>query len=276
MRTLWVFGCSFSAGLWATVADFVALSFDRAINLAGPGQSNRYLVDRFFELVGQGWIDPRTDHVFFQTTGWGRFGYWTESRGQWTGYGDLFGRAGERAHPYPVEAFEPRQAVYANYAALHALALYLDSSGFRSTRVRGMDFAELWSPDLRLRLPAEDFAPVDLLERRHFALAERPSIWHHCLDSRGGDREKMYRLRFHNGHEDAHPYIDECYEYVRQYLPEFDGERAREFRDRCRMEFGWASPEEQGERYGRIRRQYGIERVTTTHNLWLVLPDGIR
>ena len=162
---------------------------DRAINLAGPGQSNRYLVDRFFELVGQGWIDPRTDHVFFQTTGWGRFGYWTESRGQWTGYGDLFGRAGERAHPYPVEAFEPRQAVYANYAALHALALYLDNSGFRSTRVRGMDFAELWSPDLRLRLPAEDFAPVDLLERRHFALAERPSIWHHCLDSRGRSEE---------------------------------------------------------------------------------------
>ena len=129
MRTLWVFGCSFSAGLWATVADFVALSFDRAINLAGPGQSNRYLVDRFFELVGQGWIDPATDHVFFQTTGWGRFGYWTESRGQWTGYGDLFGRAGERAHPYPVEAFEPRQAVYANYAALTALARYLEQIG---------------------------------------------------------------------------------------------------------------------------------------------------
>ena len=275
LRRLFVFGCSFSSGLWASVADFAAVNFDQTYSFAGPAQSNPYNVSRFFELLQSGRIDLDSgqDHVVFQTTGWGRFGYWSGGRqGHWQMLGDLFGARGQRPHPYPEEAFEPRQAVYTNWAALASLASVRQqlTRPENLTVVRGMDFVELWDPELGLGLGPEDLGPVLELDQQ---FDSGPSIWHHCLDLRGGDPSTMWKLQFQDGHEDAHPYIDECWQYVEQYLPDWATPRAREFRDRCHQEFGWQSADRQGQQYQRLRREYRIERIHTTDHLWMDLTQ---
>ena len=265
---LFVFGCSFSGGRWATVADFIAVNFACCYSFAGPGLSNRYNVDRFFEVDRSIGFRAGQDHVLFQTTGWGRFGYWSSERNHWLGYGDLFGRGGSRPHPYPEEAFSARQAVYSNYVALLSLAQYLRVRGIGSTLVRGMDFVELWDPGLGLGLSLGDMEPVVELERDFYHLDQRPSIWQHCLDLRGGDPDHNL-FRFQDGHTDAHPYIEECYQYIERWFPEWATDRARQFRDCCLDRFDSRDAVSQGRSFSQIRQEYQLHRITTVDHLWL-------
>ena len=274
-RRIFVFGCSFSSWHWATLADYIALSFDRRIMLANPGVSNRFLVDRLVELIQSEEFNRAKDHIFFQTTGWGRFSFYDRARTTWTADGDLIS-ADNRVHnqariraDYQHRIFSPEQAVYDNYIALQTARMLLEAEKISHTLVVGLDFVELFDPALPYQFTQEIQSRVVELEKQY--LGDRPSLYQFGVSSQG---REGYNRQFQDGSQDGHPFPEDMWQYLIRYFREFESDLGHEFYQEACRQFDWSSIRSQGQQYQKLKQQYRIIPITSSYMTELFLPEN--
>jgi hypothetical protein len=93
-KRLFVFGCSYSAYIWPTWADFIGIGFDEKWNYAQPGLGNRAIFERLVQAISKHKITA-DDTVLVQWTHHTRFDWHLNrdilDRGQgWQTQGSLF------------------------------------------------------------------------------------------------------------------------------------------------------------------------------------------
>ena len=274
MKRIFLFGCSFSNWIWPTLADYVSLAFDRRIVMANPGVSNRFLANRLIEVITSREFNPREDHVFFQTTGWGRFCYYERTRNTWRADGDLFSTPDrinthrELQENYGHAIFSPDQAVYDSYLALKTVDQLLRAQNISHTLVVGLDFVELFDPFLKYEFSQEIQEKVLDLEQHY--LQGRSSLYRFGCEQQG---RVGYNRQFQDGTSDGHPYPEDMYQYLRQYFPEYATDLAAEFHQRALESFDWSGFRAQSERYAQLKHQYKITPITSSYVTSLFLPE---
>lgn len=247
MKRLFVFGCSLSRYAYATWADLAGANFDEYYNFARAGGSNSLMMGRLVEADERFNFNKDTDTVLIMVTGIGRHSYYLPYEG-WVAKGDLYSYVNNSKDKI-MEFFlknmhSDKNDVYNSWLSVKTMKQLLVAKNIPHKILLGINYSDYlnkneYNDEDSIKKVLAIQSMLDITTPLHDWFANR-------TDDITGSNTPFYT---ESTISDGHPSQKMHYEFLKEFLPEYNTDKTKEMFDYVESIFDGRTQHKQEQTY---------------------------
>ena len=255
MKRLFIFGCSLSRYGYATWADLAGANFDEYYNYARSGGSNSLMMGRLIEADKRFNFNKDTDTVLIMFTGIGRHSYYLPESG-WVAKGDMYSYV-NNTRDKTFEFFlknmhSDKGDVYNSWLSLTVMKNLLVAKNIPHKILLGINFNDY----LKDSEYNDDESKQKVLDIQSMLDNTTPLNDWFSTKTDNGPNTPFYT---ESNISDGHPNQRMHYEFLKEFLPEYDTHKTKELFDYVESIFDGRTQHKQELTYrNKFYREYNL------------------
>ena len=235
-KRLFTFGCSFTRWKWPTWSDYIGINFDEYYNAGQAGSDNKHILNQLL-LVDKKYNFTPDDYVMIMFTSFNRMTY-VDDKFKTHCIGDLVDD-NLKLHPMGNRYNFPT-AVLDSCISIRAVKSILDSKKIKYTFLQSLEYDFL----------VEEKVEGEIKDNLKYCLGlMKYPIMDTWCDSEG-------IIWKDTNIQDSHPTLEQHFDYVKEFFPQFITDKSIEYYDYCKKNFTNESPEEQEKKFHKIQSKF--------------------